>query len=104
MSTENILELVGILLGFVGLCIGNAVSIHKSNNSVKMEMARISQQVSKNSEHNKEQYLAVLRLTVMSEEMPISERIIAGKKYIDEGGNGDVKKYYYEHLLPKHTK
>ena len=53
--------------------------------------------------HDKEQYLAILRLTVMEEDMPISERLIAGKKYIDAGGNGDVKKYY-EHLIAEHTK
>ena len=39
-----------------------------------------------------EQYLSILRLTIMSEEMPMSERLIAGKKYVNRGGNGDVKK------------
>lgn len=53
--------------------------------------------------HDKEQYLAILRLTVMTESMPISERLIAGKKYIENGGNGDVKKYY-EQLIKDHTK
>ena len=48
--------------------------------------------------HDQEQYLSILRLTVMSTDMPISERIIAGKKYIDLGGNGDVKKYYENYL------
>ena len=33
----------------------------------------------------------------------ISERLIAGKKYIDAGGNGDVK-HYYENLVREHTK
>ena len=28
----------------------------------------------------------------MSDEMPMSERLIAGKKYVNRGGNGDVKK------------
>ena len=54
-------------------------------------------------EHDKEQYLSILRLTVMAHDMPISERIIAGKKYIDEGGNGEVKAYY-EELIDEHTK
>lgn len=39
-----------------------------------------------------EQYLSILRLTIMSDEMPMSERLIAGKKYVNRGGNGDVKK------------
>lgn len=53
-------------------------------------------------EHDQEQYIAILRLTIMSPDMPISERITAGRKYIKLGGNGDVKKYY-EHLLETHT-
>ena len=54
--------------------------------------------------HDKEQYLGILRLTIMSEGMPISERLIAWKKYIDAGGgDGDVK-HYYENLVREHTK
>ena len=59
--------------------------------------------INKIAEHDHEQYLSILRLTVMSPEMPISERLIAGKKYIDAGGNGDVK-HYYENLVREHTK
>ena len=51
----------------------------------------------------KDIHLSILRLTVMSPEMPISERLIAGKKYIDAGGNGDVK-HYYDNLVREHTK
>lgn len=43
--------------------------------------------------HCHETYLSNLRLTVMSSEMPLGERIIAGQTYIDEGGNGDVKNF-----------
>ena len=54
-------------------------------------------------EHDNDQYLSILRLTIVEENMPISERIIAGDKYIKKGGNGDVKKYYQKMLL-EHTK
>ena len=53
-------------------------------------------------DHDREQYIAILRLTIMSPDMPISERITAGREYIKLDGNGDVKKYY-EHLLKTHT-
>ena len=46
--------------------------------------------------HDKENYLNILRLVIMSEEMPLSERIAAGDKYIDLGGNGAVKHKYQE--------
>jgi hypothetical protein len=47
-------------------------------------------------QHDKEQYLAILRLTIMSENMPIGERISSGIKYLELGGNGDVKKFLKE--------
>ena len=47
-------------------------------------------------EHQDEQYLAILRLTIMSEEMPMAERLIAGQKYVTLGGNGDVKKFLHQ--------
>lgn len=43
--------------------------------------------------HSHENYMSLLRLTIMSEEMPIGERIVAGHKYLKEGGNGEVKSF-----------
>jgi hypothetical protein len=42
----------------------------------------------------------------MSHEMPLSERIAAGEKYIKCGGNGEVKHKYEELLtfLPSENK
>lgn len=53
--------------------------------------------------HDRENYLNILRLVIMSEEMPLSERIAAGDKYITLGGNGAVKHKYQELIekLPK---
>lgn len=44
-------------------------------------------------EHSNENYMSLLRLTIMSHEMPIGERIVAGHKYLKNGGNGDVKTF-----------
>ena len=49
-------------------------------------------------EHLKETYITGLRLTIMNSEMPIGERIAAGIKYLDDGQNGEVKKYLIEEL------
>ena len=43
--------------------------------------------------HSHENYMSLLRLTIMSNEMPIGERIVAGHKYLKEGGNGEVKAF-----------
>ena len=52
-------------------------------------------------DHSKENYLGIKRLTVMSRDMPLGERIVAGDEYIKAGGNGEVKKYIEDKL---HTK
>ncbi len=44
--------------------------------------------------HQRETYLTTLRLTICSEEIPLEERIAAGDKYVNSGGNGAVKKKY----------
>ena len=84
------------LLTFAGVCVTVIVANKKSN-------AKLEAKVDKLVEHDKEQYLSLLRLTIMSEDMTISERIIAGDRYIKLCGNGDVKQYY-QHMLAEHTK
>ena len=54
--------------------------------------------VEEQREHSLDNYLSIKRLTIMSHEMPLSERIAAGEKYIKCGGNGEVK-HKYEELL-----
>lgn len=49
--------------------------------------------------HDKENYKAILRLVIMTPEMPLSERIEAGDVYVNKlGGNGGVKQKYKELL------
>ncbi|MBR5199245.1 MAG: hypothetical protein IKW20_05390 [Bacteroidales bacterium] len=94
---ENLwITLVEGILTFAGVCVTVIVSNKKASK-------KLEEKVDTLVEHDQDQYLSILRLTIMSEEMPISERIIAGDKYIKKGGNGDVKKYY-EKMLIEHTK
>lgn len=92
MTEGVIILLLGELFSIIGLLITNILQ----NRSMKKEMKELK-------EHQNENYLATLRLTVVSEEMPITERIIAGKKYIEKGGNGDVKKIY-QRMLNEHVR
>lgn len=94
---ENIwIALIESVLTFAGICVTVIVSNKKANKKLEQKVDRLV-------EHDEDQYLSILRLTIMSEEMPISERIIAGDKYVKKGGNGEVKKYYQK-LLREHTK
>ena len=90
------IALIESLLTFAGIC----VTVYFTN---KRSNKKLEEKVDELAEHDKEQYLSILRLTIMSEGMPISERIIAGDKYVKKGGNGDVKEYY-QNMLEEHTK
>lgn len=87
--------LVAFITGTLTL-IGVVISTWGTNRTITKDLKDLK-------EENKEQSLAILRLTVMSNDMPISERLIAGEKYIKKNGNGDVK-HYYEKLIKEHTK
>ena len=96
MNEEFWIALIESVLTFLGIC----VTVYFSN---KKANAKLEAKVDKLVEHDEDQYMSILRLTIMNSEMPISERIIAGDKYVKKNGNGDVKKYYQK-MLEEHTK
>lgn len=50
----------------------------------KEEIQKIKDELNKNS-------LNTLKNTICNENIPLSERVMAGREYIDKGGNGAVK-------------
>lgn len=96
MNQEFWIQLVESIFTFLGIYVTVAWSNKKATK-------RLEEKVDKLVEHDEDQYLSILRLTIMCPEMPISERIIAGDKYDKKGGNGEVKKYYKQ-LIAEHTK
>lgn len=97
--SENIIEILVALGGVVAALSPLYSDLVKSRKREKEREEWDKVQ----DERAHENYLSILRLIVMNSEMPMSERLIAGRKYIDEGGNGDVKAYYLE-LCEKHLK
>lgn len=59
--------------------------------SVMDEFSLIRSEIQDIKEHLKKLELDDLKLVIMSEEMPIGERLSAGKRYISQGGNGAIK-------------
>ena len=91
---EHIAKLVveiAAVLSALGVIGGVIVKFYRLIKSILDKLDRMEK-------HQTEDYIAVLRLTIMSEEMPLEERIAAGDKYIKLGGNGAVK-HKYEQLL-----
>lgn len=90
------IEITVALIGLAGVIAAAVIANVASNKRLEKKFDKIA-------EHDKEQYLAILRLTITADHVPVSERIIAGDKYIKLGGNGDVKAYY-EQFLKDHLK
>ena len=92
---NNIIFIASIFTA-LGVIITTAIKIYKF-------IRKWEKWVEEQSEHALDNYLSIKRLTIMSHEMPLSERISAGEKYIKYGGNGEVKHKYEEllELLPR---
>lgn len=98
MSYFDLILKVSAGLGALGVIIGAGVKVWrfivkliivKLNNTTK----ELTDTLTELKTHSHENYMSLLRLTIMSEEMPIGERIVAGHKYLKEGGNGEVKAF-----------
>ena len=92
--------------GVAGAIVAIIALIVKAVNAVKSGVTYftdLKKSVDTLIEHDHTQYMAILRLTVMSDNIPLSERINAGKEYLKEHGNGDVQAYYNEVLKPHDT-
>ncbi len=94
---EKILLIASVLTA-LGVIIATVVKIYKF-------IRKCEKWIDETNEHSLDNYLSIKRLTIMSHEMPLSERISAGEKYIKYGGNGEVKHKYEEllNMLPKET-
>ena len=92
---DNILFTASLLTALT-VIIATAMKVYKF-------IRKCEKWIDETNEHSLDNYLSIKRLTIMSHEMPLSERIAAGEKYIKYGGNGEVKHKYDEllELLPK---
>lgn len=92
---EKIILIASIISGLT-VIIGTCVKVYKF-------IRKWEKWFDEQSEHSLDNYLSILRLTIMSPYIPLSERIAAGAKYVKYGGNGEVKHKYEELLnqLPK---
>ena len=78
---------VAAVLGALGVIYGVALKL------LKIALKPLKDALTDLNNHSHENYMGILRLTIMSNEMPIGERIVAGHKYLEKGGNGEVKAF-----------
>ena len=78
----------------IGAAIGAIAVIWK----VFSALVKLPKYIKDMHRHTFENYMSILRITIMDPHMPIGERITAAEKYLEYGGNGEVKKYAIEEL------
>ena len=83
-----------LLLAIVNAVIAAIQRRAQKKSGTEQRIEAIEKKVDKLTEHNELQYLSLLRLTVMDTDMPMGERLVAGKEYLTRGGNGEVKQFY----------
>ena len=88
----NTIILIASVLTALGVIVTTAVKVYKF-------IRKWEKWIDKKDKHDNEQYVQILRLVIMTPEMPLSERIAAGDIYVNElHRNGGVKQKYNELL------
>lgn len=81
---NNITTIIAIITSITGL-IGAIGGIFTA-------LWKLFKKIDSIQEEFKENTLATLRLVIINEHIPLEERINAGRKYINMGGNGAIRK------------
>ena len=81
---------------FIGGFLGAVVAIGAFMIKVYKFIRAWEDWIEEKDRHDKENYLSIQQLKIMSPYMPLSERIKAGEIYISNGGNGEVRFKYNE--------
>ena len=97
METLDLIIKVGSAVTATAGIVAVVVAIIKVCRRIITFISSLEKNVNTLMVHDVSQYKAILRLTVTADHMPMSERLLAGKEYVEElGGNGDIKKLYKE--------
>ena len=92
MGMVEIIILIASLITSLSIIITTFVTAYKI-------IRKWDKWVKQKDKHDIEQYVQILRLVIMTPEMPLSERISAGDIYVNElHRNGAVKQKYNELL------
>lgn len=84
---------IGALITAIGVIIGAVIKIHSI-------LSRIEQKFDDYDNMVKENTLHILKMALLSEGLPITDRINAGKRYLELGGNG-YGKIVYDQLIKR---
>lgn len=87
MNITHIIITTASVITAITTIVTAIVSIYKLVRNVENKIDRFENNLNTNT-------LSTLRLVIINEKMPISERLNAGEKYTKLGGNGEVHAMY----------
>ena len=83
---DYILKLSGII-GAITVIISTIITLYKIVKKIDIKFTTFE-----NNQNKCE--MDILRLMIINENMPLDERVSAGKRYVERGGNGSVHALY----------
>lgn len=86
------------LLIKIAACLTAIITIITVARKVIIFFTNLAKDIKEMKEHTHDNYMGVLRLTIMSSDMPLGERMVAADKYLKANGNGEVKKFITNEL------
>ena len=82
----------------IGGALTAIVTIATVAKKVVQFFGKLAKDIKEVKDHTHDNYMGVLRLTIMSSDMPLGERMVAADKYLKANGNGEVKKFIMNEL------
>ena len=92
---DNII-FIATVVGGIGTFVGVLYKMYKFARSIEEKYEEMNELIKENTIH-------ILKIAVLNEDLPITDRITAGERYMVLGGNGFVKKKYLK-LLDEYEK
>ena len=92
---DNII-FIATVVGALGTLIGILINMYKLARNIEKKYEEMNELIKENTIH-------ILKIAVLNEDLPITDRINAGERYMALGGNGFVKKKYLK-LLDEYEK
>ena len=86
----EILIKVASILTALGVIIGAIVGIVKTLRKLYDFLRKVEKKIDNFDINLQENTLNTLRLVIINDKMPLSERLKAGERYLQMGGNGEI--------------
>ena len=96
MEHLDLIIKIAAVITALGVIVGFIVKFFKRLNDFMKKLDEFKDSIETLQTHSEDNYMSILRLVIISNDMPIGERIKAGYKYLENDGNGDIQAFLKE--------